>query len=136
LFFLESNFSVHDEKLSLLQAFNERRQQEIAEKDVEENRKIEELRQQAKKDLERWYKERERQMEQKRQTMKHDEDDLRTESLAKSSKEVCDWGKVIRLLDFSQGSQLTKTKRDISRMRSCIITSKRINDAKQLANGV
>jgi len=127
-------FSTED--TSPLEALNKRRQQEIAEKDAVENRKIDELRQQAKHDLECWYNERQRQMEQKRQTMKHEENDLRTAALEKSSKESCDRAKVIRLVDFSQGSQLTKSKKDISRMKTCIVDAKRINDAKKLANGV
>ena len=65
-----------NEELSPLYAINKKREQEIAAKDAEENAKIEQLRQQAKADLERWYNERQRQMETKRQTMKNEENDL------------------------------------------------------------
>ncbi len=120
---------------SPLQAVIKKREEEIAAKDAEENRKIEELRQQAKTDLERWYKDRERQLEENRQTMKNNENDLRSKSLEKSSKELCDWSKVIRFLEFTDGTQVSKAKRDVTRMKSCMLTAKRINDNKKLANG-
>jgi hypothetical protein len=113
------------ENLSPLQAFNIRRQQEIADKDVVENRKIEELRQQAKQDLERWYQDRQKNMEQKRQVIKHDEEVLRTVSLEKSDKNTCDWAKVVRFLEFSQGTQLSKGKRDLNRMKASMLHAQR-----------
>ena len=116
------------ENLSSLQIFNSRRQEEIAKKDVEEKQKIEELRQKAKDDIERWYQDRRMRMEQKRQTMKRDEDYLRLKALEKSDKDSCDWAKVIRLLEFSQGSQLSKSRRDLNRMKSSMINAKRHKD--------
>jgi hypothetical protein len=124
------------EDLSPLQAFNVRRQKEIAEKDTEEQRKIEELRQQAKQDIERWYHDRQTRMEQKRQTIKQDEEVLRTKSLEKSDKETCDWGKVVRFLEFAQGAQLSKSKRDLNRMKSCMIHATRDKDGRKSENGV
>ncbi|CAF0890990.1 unnamed protein product [Adineta steineri] len=119
-----------------LQAITKKREEEIAAKDAEEKRKIDELKQQAKSDLERWYTDRKRQMEQKRQTMQSDENDLRTKALEKSTKEQCDWSKVVRLLEFTDGTQLSKSKRDVTRMKSCMLTAKRMNDTQKLANGV
>lgn len=124
------------ENLSRLQAFNARRQQEIAEMEVIEKQKIEELRQQGKKELERWYEDRRRQMEQKRQSMKQEQDVSLTKALEKSDKETCDWAKVIRFLEFSQGTQVTKQKRDINRMRAVIIQAKRDKEARKSENGV
>ena len=132
----ESSYNMFsNEETSPLHAINKKREEEIAAKDAEEKRKIDELRQQAKTDLERWYKDRQSQMEQKRQTMKNDENDLRSKSLEKSTKELCDWSKVIRLLEFTDGTQLSKSKRDVTRMKSCMLTAKRANDNKKLANG-
>ncbi|UJR15070.1 hypothetical protein I4U23_002040 [Adineta vaga] len=124
------------ETVSPLQAITKKREEEIAAKDVEERRKIDELRQQAKSDLERWYKDRQQQMEQHRQTMKSDEDDLRTKALEKSTKDSCDWTKVMRLLELNDGTQLSKSKRDLTRMKSCMLTARRAAENKKLANGV
>ncbi len=125
-----------NEELSPLHAINKKREQEIAAKDAEENTKIEQLRQQAKTDLERWYNERQRQMEQKRQIMKNEENELNARASEKSSKESCDWSKVIRLADFTDGTQLSKSKRDLTRMKSCIFTARRLSEKKKLANGI
>ncbi len=122
--------------LSPVQAFHIRRQQEIAEIDAKEKQKIEELRQQGKKELERWYEDRRVRMEQKRQSIKNDEGVTVTQALEKSDKNTCDWAKVIRFLDFSQGTQVTKQKRDINRMRAVIIQAKRDRDGKKTENGV
>jgi len=124
------------ENLSRLKEFNIRRQQEIAEMDVIEQQKIEELRQQGKKDLERWYEDRRIRMEQKRQTIKQEDDVKLTQALQKSDKNTCDWAKVIRFLDFSQGTQITKQKRDLNRMRAVIIQAKRDKDGRRSENGV
>jgi len=122
--------------LSPVQAFHIRRQQEIAEMDAKEKQKIEELRQQGKKELERWYEDRRVRMEQKRQSIKNEEGVTVTQALQKSDKNTCDWAKVIRFLDFSQGTQITKQKRDINRMRAVIIQAKRDRDSKKTENGV
>ena len=119
-----------------MQAFQARRQQEIAEKDAEEKLKIDEIRQQAKADLERWYKERQMQLERNRQTMKQDEDALRTSALEKSDRGSCDWSKIVCLLDFSPGTQMSKGKRDVTRMKSCLMQAKRDRETKKPANGV
>ena len=123
------------ENLSPLQAFNTRRQQEINEKDAEEKRKIDELRQQAKQDLDRWYQDRQKRMEKQRQTIKSDEDSLRTQALEKSDKNSCNWAKIIRFLEFAQGTQLSKGKRDLNRMKSSIIHANRDKDRQQSENG-
>lgn len=128
-------FSSSSNNLSALEEFNQRRQQEIAEFDVLEKQKIEELRQQGKRDLERWYEDRRLQMEQKRQAMKNEQDSSLNEALKKSDKQSCDWGKVIRFLDFSQGTQLTKQKRDLNRMRAVIVQAKRDRDNLTSQNG-
>jgi len=125
-----------NEKLSPLEVINKKREEEIAAKDAEENRKIEELRQQAKKDLENWYNERQRQMDKKLQTMKNEDNDLYIKALEKSSKESCDWSKVIRLLDFTDGKQSTRSNRDLTRMKECMFNAKRINDKKILSHGI
>ncbi|CAF3760077.1 unnamed protein product [Rotaria socialis] len=124
------------ENLSALEAFNRRRQQEIAEKDVEENSKIQALREQAKQDVERWYNNRKIKMQENRQTIDRAEDDLRTVASQKSDKSQCDWAKLIRFLELNSGTQLSKAKRDLSRMKTCIINAKRDNDKRQTATGV
>jgi len=75
-------------------------------------------------------------MEQKRHSIKQDENLITTKSLEKSDKNTCDWSKVIRFLDFSQGTQLTKQKRDLNRMRAVIIQAKRDKDGRKSENGV
>ncbi|CAF1241543.1 unnamed protein product [Rotaria magnacalcarata] len=124
------------ENLSALEAFNRRRQQEIAEKDVEENSKIQELREQAKQDIERWYNNRKMKMKENRQMIDHAEDELRTVASQKSDKNQCDWAKLIRFLELNPGTQLSKAKRDLSRMKTSIINAKRDNDKRQTATGV
>ncbi len=124
-----------NEELSPLTAINKRREEEIAAKDAEENRRIEILRQQAKTDLENWHHERQRQLEQKLQTIRNEDDLYRKFSSEKSSKEFCDWSKVIRLLDLTDGRQLTTSKRDLTRMKECMLNAKRFNEKKKLANG-
>ena len=124
------------EDSSPLQAFNARRQQQIAEKDAEEQRKIDELRKQAKNDLDRWYQDRHMHMEQQRQTIKTEEEVFRTKALEQSDRNSCDWSKVIRLLDFSQGSQLSKSKRDLNRMKSTIMRATRDKINRTSENGV
>jgi hypothetical protein len=104
--------------------------------EVIEKQKIEELRKQGKAELERWYEDRRRNMEQKRQSMKEAQDESINQALEKSDKQTCDWAKVIRLLDFSQGTQLTKQKRDINRMRAVIVQAKRDKEARKSENGV
>jgi Zn-dependent metalloprotease len=122
--------------MSPVELFNHQYEQALAVKHAEEQQRKEELRQQAKKELEYWYKERQQQMQYKRQTMKSDEDILRMKSLETSSKELCNWTKVVQLLEFSSGTQLSKSKRDITRMKSCIINARGANDATKVANGV
>jgi len=129
----DNMFSNND--TSPLQAIHKRREEEIAAKDVEENRKIEELRQQAKTDIENWYNERQRQMEQRRQ-MKTNEYDLNTRSSENNSKILCNWSDVIRLINFTDGKQVTKSKRDLTRMKACIFNAQRINEKKKLLNGI
>jgi hypothetical protein len=124
------------EDSSPLQAFNVRRQQEIAEKDAEERRKIEDLRQQAKRDLERWYQDRNLHMEHKRQAIKNEEDVFRTKALEQSDKNSCDWSKVVRLLEFSQASQFSKGKRDLNRMKTSILQATRDKVKRTSENGV
>ncbi|CAF2726331.1 unnamed protein product [Rotaria sp. Silwood2] len=124
------------ENLSALEAFNNRRQQEIAEKDMEEKQKIEAIRQQAKQDIERWYQERKLHMERNRLTIQNAEDDLRTKSLEKSDKNTCDWAKVMRFLEFTPGTQLSKGKRDLTRMKTSILNAKRDNAKSISTNGV
>ncbi|CAF1033546.1 unnamed protein product, partial [Adineta ricciae] len=124
------------ESVSPLQAITKKREEDIAVKDAEEKRKIDELRQQAKSDLERWYKDRQQQLEQHRQTTRTDEEDLRAKALEKSTKDTCDWSKVIRLLEFNDGTQLSKSKRDLTRMKSCMLIARRANENKKVSNGV
>lgn len=116
---------------SPLEAYNARRQQQLAEKDAAEKQKIDELRNQAKAELDRWYQERRMHMEQKLQSMKNEEEVFRTKALQKSDNNSCDWAKVVRLLEFSQGAQLTKNKRDINRMKSIILQATRHKVARE-----
>ncbi|CAF3461960.1 unnamed protein product [Rotaria socialis] len=124
-----------NEDLSPVQIFNRKHEQEIAAKDAEEIQKIEELRQQARQQLDLWYSERHKQIEKKRQTTKIEENRLHKEALETSAKESCDWSKIIRLADFNDGKQLSQSKRDITRMKTCIFNAKRVSDGKKLANG-
>ncbi|CAF1183461.1 unnamed protein product [Rotaria sp. Silwood1] len=94
-----------------------KREQELATKDAEENQKINELRKQGQNDLEHWYNERHKQIEQKRQIIKIEENNL-----------------LINLLDFTDEKQYSKSKQDLTRMKSCIFTGKRISDSKKLEN--
>ncbi|CAF1523494.1 unnamed protein product [Rotaria magnacalcarata] len=121
-----------NEDLSPMQILNKKREQEIAAKDAEEIQKIEELRQQARQQLDLWYSERHKQMEQKRRTMKTEENRLYKEALETSAKESCDWSKIIRLADFNDGKQLSQSKRDITRMKTCIFNAKRVSDGKKI----
>ncbi|CAF1325627.1 unnamed protein product [Adineta ricciae] len=116
---------------SPIDEFNARRQQQLAEKDAAEKRKIDELRNQAKTDLDRWYRERQMHMEQKLQSMKDEEEAFRTKALQKSDNSSCDWAKVVRLLEFSQGAQVTKNKRDVNRMKSIILQATRHKVARE-----
>ena len=116
---------------SPIEQFNVRHQQQLAEKDAAEKRKIDELRNQAKTDLDRWYQERRMHMEQKLQSMKDEEEVFRTKALQKSDNSSCDWAKVVRLLEFSQGAQATKNKRDVNRMKSIILQATRHKVARE-----
>ena len=127
-------FSV--ENLVPLHALEIRRQEEIAAKDVEERRQLDELRQQAKKDLEQWYTERQRQVEQSKRVAQQEEEALRGKALKKSSKGSCDWSEVIKLLDLSSSQSVNTSKRDMSRMKSAIINAKLFNETKPATNGV
>jgi hypothetical protein len=133
---IDTNQPSSIENSSPLQAYNVRRQQEIAEKDAEEHRKIEDLRQQAKHDLERWYQDRNVHMEHKRQAIKNEEDVFRTKALEQSDKNSCDWSKVVRLLEFSQASQVSKGKRDLNRMKTSILQATRDKVKRTSENGV
>ena len=112
-----------------------KREEEIAAKDAEESRKVAILREQAKADLENWHNERQRQMEQKFRQNKQEDNDSNKKLLEKSSKQSCDWSKVVRLIDFTDGKQLTRSKRDVTRMKESIFNAKRISDKEKLANG-
>ncbi len=125
-----------EESISPLQAILKKREEEIAAKDAEENRKIEALRQQAKTDLENWYNERRRQLEQKHQRTKSAEENFQSKNADDSSKESCDWSKVLRLLDFTDEKQTKKSSRDLTRMKACLFNAKRHSDKKKLANGL
>ncbi|CAF1566329.1 unnamed protein product [Rotaria sp. Silwood1] len=83
-----------------------------------------------------WYNERHKQIEQKQQIIKIEENNLRTFGLEKSTKTSCDWSKVINLLDFTDEKQYSKSKQDLTRMKSCIFNAKRISDSKKLENGI
>lgn len=120
---------------SPMEAFNTRRQQQLAEKDAEEKRKIDELRQQGKADLERWYQDRRMSMEQKRQSMKNEEEAFRSKALEKSDSQSCDWSKVVRLIDFTSGQQVSKGKRDVNRMKSVLLHSSRQKASPAVNNG-
>lgn len=120
---------------SPLQVFERKRQEEIAAKDAVEKTKIEELRKQAKADLENWENERRRQIEHKKKTMREEDTNLRAIDAGQSSAESCDWSKVIRLVDFTDGKQSSKSKRDLTRMKACILTARRISESKKLSNG-
>lgn len=124
-----------NQEQSPLYAINKKREEEIAAKDVDENRKIAELRQQAKIDLDNWYNERQRNMEKKFQTMKTDENNYYSKQSEPSSKEFCDWSKVIRLVDFNDGKQVSISKRDLTRMKTCMFNAKRFSEKKNLSNG-
>ena len=73
-------------------------------------------------------------MNEKRQQMKSEEDTLRTWSLEKSDKGQCDWAKLIRLLEFGPGTQLSKSKRDLTRMKAAIINAKRHTETQKASN--
>ena len=106
-----------------LELFNRRYEEELAVKDAEEERRKDQLRQQAKDDLQRWYDERQIHMEQRRDRMKN-EDDLHLQKASKQSdKRLCDWDKVMRLVEFS------KSKRDLNRMKTSIINAKQDRDS-------
>lgn len=125
-----------EENLSVLEAFNKRRQQEINEKGEEERQKIEALRQQGKRELDRWYQDRKTFMEQNRRVINNAEDELRTKALEKSDKDNCDWPKVIRFLEFSTGTQLSKAKRDLTRMKTSMLNARNDKVKQKAANGV
>jgi hypothetical protein len=74
-------------------------------------------------------------MEQKFRRNKSEENDLNKKMLEKSSKQSCDWSKVIRLIDFTDGKQLTRSKRDLTRMKESIFNAKRIVEKEKVSNG-
>jgi hypothetical protein len=74
-------------------------------------------------------------LEQKLQRNKIEENDSNKKNLEKSTNQSCDWSKVIRLIDFTDGKQLTRSKRDLTRMKESIFNAKRIIEKEKLANG-
>ncbi|CAF0928418.1 unnamed protein product [Didymodactylos carnosus] len=114
-------------------SFDQKRQLEIAEKDAEEQRKTNELKQQAKQDLNQWYNERQKRLEEKRKQMKNDEEILRTKAQEKSVKQTCNWDKVLQYIDFSPTSGLTKSKRDLSRMKTILLN---VKQTPKMSNGI
>lgn len=119
------NSSVGQTSFSTLDLINQRIREEWAAKEMEENRRREALREQARIDLQNWYKEREQQLTTKLQRIKTEEQTMLTDALEKSSKDSCDWSKVIRMLEFSPGTPLSKSKRDLSRIKEAMINASR-----------
>lgn len=109
-------------------SFDQERAQQIASKDEEEKIKNEDLRSKAQSDLQTWYDERKKQMENRRQTNRFEEDHLDTNTSKENIKQSCNWSKLINLVDFTDGKQYSKSKRDLSRMKSCIFNAKRFNN--------
>ena len=113
-----------------------KREEEIAVKDAEEAQKISILRDQAKTDLENWHRERVRQLEHKHSNLQSTQDHIEKNSPSEtSSKPICDWSKVMRLIDLTDGKQMSKSKRDLTRMKECIFNAKRTAEKKELSNG-
>ncbi|CAF1095669.1 unnamed protein product, partial [Didymodactylos carnosus] len=118
---------------SLTITMDEKRRSEIAEKDAKEEKQINELKQQAKNDLNQWYNERKKRTDEKRKQIKNDEEILRAKAGEKSVKQSCDWEKVLQLVDFSPSSSITKSKRDLSRMKSIMLNAKQ---STKMPNGI
>lgn len=136
-----SSFSLEDhssydifahETWTPVQAVLKKREEEIAAKDAEESQKISILREQAKSDLENWHRERTRRLDQQHSNLRSAQDHSPSES---SSKSLCDWSKVMRFIDLTDGKQTSKSKRDLTRMKECIFNAKRTAEKKELNNG-
>ena len=74
-------------------------------------------------------------MEQKIQRNRTEENDPNKRNSDSSSKQSCDWSKVVRLIDFTDGKQLTRSKRDLTRMKESIFNAKRVIEKEKVANG-
>lgn len=121
--------SFQENNLSRVAMIHKKIAEDLATKEAEENKRKESLRQQAKRELELWYTERERQMERNRTTMK-DEEQLRLNAaLEKSDNRVCDWQKVIRMLEFSGGTAV-KPRKDLSRMKAVLLNAARHSEKR------
>lgn len=108
-----------------LELFNRRYAEELAAKDAEEQRRKDQLRQQAKDDLQRWYDERQIDMENRRDRLKIEDNRHLQKESKQSDKNLCDWNKVICLVEFST------SKRDLNRMKTSMINAKHHRDVQQ-----
>lgn len=122
--------------LNPLELFNRRYEEELTAKEAAEERRKDELREQAQRDLQRWYDERQMKMEHRRDQMKNDDDLHRLQASEQSDKQYCDWTKLIQLIDLSPGTEYSRSKRDLTRMKTSIINAKRDRDlhASEMSN--
>ncbi|GAB6023886.1 hypothetical protein CHUAL_008622 [Chamberlinius hualienensis] len=104
--------------------WKEEQEKMLAEKDAQEETKKEELRLNAKKELEEWYKHDQEQIEKTRAQNRNAEREyvMERDTAAAADADAQDWERIAKLCDFNP--KLSKNTKDVSRMRSIILQLK------------
>ncbi|CAF3038040.1 unnamed protein product [Rotaria socialis] len=107
----------------------------ITKKDTEEEVKSKDMREQAKKELDDFHKQRVEQMDrtkgQNRVNNRTLEDDLSNNSAATSNEKVTDWDKITSLCEFNPKNN--RSQKDLTRYRSVLLQLKQQQQQQQIA---
>jgi hypothetical protein len=110
-----------EEEPEKIKKWRENQKKQIAEKDAAEEKKKEELREQAKKELEQWHAQRKAQLEQRKKQNREREKEISLEC-APTPDGASPWEKIAKMVDG--GSKTAKGTKDTSRMKSLILECK------------
>ncbi|XP_037086772.1 clathrin light chain-like isoform X2 [Pollicipes pollicipes] len=104
-----------------IRRWREEQRQRLEEKDAEEERKKDEWRESAKKELEDWYKQHEESVSKTRAANRAAEKEL-VSGDNKSTEAAADWEQIAKLCEFNP--KVNRNTKDTSRMRSLILQLK------------
>jgi len=108
-----------EEEPEKIKKWRENQQRLVTEKDAAEEKKKEELREQAKKELEQWHAQRQKQLELRKKENREREKEISKE-VSPAKDDASSWEKIAKMID--SGSKASKNApKDNSRMKSLIL---------------
>ena len=114
---------VEKEEPENIKKWRENQKKMIEEKDIAEEKKKEELRAQAKKELQEWHQERKARLEKRKtENQEREAQHLDENSPLKDKSDAYIWERVAKMVD--SGSKTSRSTKDISRMKAMILNSR------------